>query len=924
MLALATRLVLSLSLGAVPLAAQCELSTLAATTPVSNSEFGRSIASSDDYAAISAPLEAVSGAVYVYEHVAGTWSQVARLVPNDAASYTSNGLFGGSIALSGSTLIVGARNFGDPANPPGKAYVFERQGGAWIEIAQLTPTSTFAPRGFGAAVALDGARAVVGAPNAANGSGACYVFEASAGAWTQTAELRASDAGTPNDHFGETVVLAGARLVVGAPDDAPPQPFSSPAGSAYVFELQAASWVEMQVLRGTDPSAGQQFGAALALESTTLVVGAPWSEYVLFGTKIAAGRAFVFEFGATGFAQTDVLYAPDVTTDERFGSSVALRGAELLVGVPDDRAWSESAGSLLRFRRVGSRWILADKSSARQIANSDQLGTSVAFVGAECWAGAIRANAGVADCGAVLRFSHDGQPCAGDPCVREKLLPIPTQGIQFGRQIELESDHALVSTGPGAQVFEHDGARWLPRALLPVAAGMSLAFAQDGAQFRAVLGKPLFGTPFDGSVTVYTGKSAHWSLEATLVAPDPDLGLYTQSFGSAVDVDGTWLAIGSHADDEFGLENAGSVYMFELSGGTWNFHSKLHAADAQANNYFGLQVLLAGDELWVGSSSSGSIGAAYRFHLAGSTWSQAQKLVPPDSAEWFGSTFALDGDALAVGAPRTKAVSGGQPQIGAVYVYRRAGGSWGFEAKLSPLAGDPASHATFIGYNDFGIALELAGAALYVGASTQAGGDNGIVWCFRRAATGTWSHERRIKSWDGVGGGMFGAALALQGSRLLVGSPWDGSANFLAGSVYDYSLDASPCATLVARSQMIATDLGGTQDLVLRAPASSAGDLYWLLGSLSGTLPVTELYGVTLPLTHDAYLDLSVNQPGSMPLKPALGFLDADGRALAQVELGGLIYAPLKGLRAHHVFVAVDLATLTISHVSNPAPLQLR
>jgi hypothetical protein len=197
------------------------------------------------------------------------------------------------------------------------------------------------------------------------------------------------------------------------------------------------------------------------------------------------------------------------------------------------------------------------------------------------------------------------------------------------------------------------------------------------------------------------------------------------------------------------------------------------------------------------------------------------------------------------------------------------------------------------------------------------------VWSFRRDALGAWNYERRLKAWDGVGGGKFGAALALDGVRLLAGDPLDNQAIWNAGAVYEYSLDASACATLVARSQAISPDTGGNQDFVLRAPPGSAGKLYWMLGSLHGTTPATEIYGATLPLAHDFYLDLTLSQPEAMPTKPAIGLLDANGTALAQIDLLGQLYSGLYGLRAHHAYAVVDLATLTVTHVSDPAPLQL-
>lgn len=923
---------------AAPAFAQCELGTLAAATPVASAEYGRAIAGSGDYAAIGAPREGATGAVYVYERVGGAWTEVARLVPSDAASYASDGRFGQSVALSGATLLVGARGFGGGALAPGKAYVYERQGSGWIESAQLSPTASIAQGAFGAAVALDGTRAVIGAPDSANGSGAAYVFDASAGAWTQTTELRASDASAAADHFGETVALDGEQIVVGAPDTA--YLTYAQVGTAYVFEKQGSSWPEQQQIRGSDPSLGQRFGAALALEDATLVVAAPRSYFKVFDNLVSdAGRVLVFEDGPDGFVQTDLVYATDAKSSELFGSSLALRGADLLVGVPQDSPLCHHSGALLRYRRNGNaRWILIDKVTGRDSVFADRLGTSAAFVADELWTGVIGANLGLDDTGGVTRFSSDAAACAGAPCVSAKLFPkeVALQ-LQSGSRLSLAGDHLLVDNlQVGAIVWEHDGTRWIERKKLSLGtsgtAPASLTLAANGTQFRAAIANTQATQPFvppSALVKVFSGKSANWSLEATITVPDPDPSPYTnQGFGWSMDIEGSWLVIGSPADFELGLPNAGSVYVYQFSAGSWTLHSKLRASDAQAEARFGHSVLLTGDDLWIGAPEHGPTaygpGAVYRFHFDGAAWVEASKLSPQDEGGFFGWALAIDAETLAVGAIRS-----GDPTLGhhhgAVYTYRHVGANWNFEAKLRPWLGNPptlASFSTF--YQDFGAALALAGDSLWIGAPTQGLGQSGVVWSYRRDALGAWNYERRIKAWDGVGGGKFGASLALDGSRLLAGDPLDDQASPIGGAVYEYSLDGSACATLVARSQALSPAIGGNQDFVLRAPPGSAGDIYWFVGSLHGTTPTTQIYGATLPLAHDFYLDLTVTAPGAMPTKPGVGLLDANGTALAQIELPGQVYSGHYGLTAHHAYVVVDLATLTVTHVSDPARLELR
>ncbi|MCP3971141.1 MAG: hypothetical protein GY717_12650, partial [Rhodobacteraceae bacterium] len=98
--------------------------------------FGRSVAISGDTLVVGAPYNddpSDSGSAYVFARnsdgaggvSADTWGQVSKLTASDA---DIGDQFGFSVAISGDTLVVGAR-FGDSDTPAvddsGSAYVFE-------------------------------------------------------------------------------------------------------------------------------------------------------------------------------------------------------------------------------------------------------------------------------------------------------------------------------------------------------------------------------------------------------------------------------------------------------------------------------------------------------------------------------------------------------------------------------------------------------------------------------------------------------------------------------------------------------------------------------------------------------------------------------------------------------------------------------
>jgi len=189
-----------------------------------------------------------SGAVYVFNRTVATWSQQAYV----KASNTGEGdNFGSSVALSGdgNTLAVGApfedgdaTGVGGASNESaadaGAAYIYTRSGSTWSHQAYVKASNTGFGDNFGTSVALssDGNALAVGAPfegsaatgiggsqandcsapnpfSCAAGSGAVYVYSrnASTGAWTQQAYVKASNSGT-DDRFGN--VIAGNSVAL--------------------------------------------------------------------------------------------------------------------------------------------------------------------------------------------------------------------------------------------------------------------------------------------------------------------------------------------------------------------------------------------------------------------------------------------------------------------------------------------------------------------------------------------------------------------------------------------------------------------------------------------------------------------------------------------------------------------------------------
>jgi FG-GAP repeat len=130
---------------------------------------------------------------------------------NDDPDGGSEMNFGGSVAISGASFVVGASN-------RGCAFVFARSGATWSRQAELTNPHG-AEGNLGWAVALSGGTALVGAPflNASH-CGVAYEFTRSGTTWRERAEL-VNPSCSDHDEFGFSVAESGSTALVGAPGE---------------------------------------------------------------------------------------------------------------------------------------------------------------------------------------------------------------------------------------------------------------------------------------------------------------------------------------------------------------------------------------------------------------------------------------------------------------------------------------------------------------------------------------------------------------------------------------------------------------------------------------------------------------------------------------------------------------------------------
>jgi trimeric autotransporter adhesin len=332
--------------------------------------------------------------------------------------------FGSSVAVSGSTLAVGAPNYKVGANgAQGAVFVFSDRSGHWKRTAELTVSGGFADQIFGTQVAMSGNTIVASAPNSgATGQGALFVFSDGSGHWKQVAELTASDA-AQGDHLGTySIAMQGKTIIAGSTEHKVGSVVGQ--GAVYVFDEPSGGWAtktQSAELSEKHGALDDGVGWAVAISGNTIVAGAPapfeedghqsalfvftkrsghWRQtaelhprgtptyddigqaVAISGDTIAAGAAqnstlYVFHFARGKWKQTATLgytqcNPTDCLTDNALGGSVAFEGSAILASAEDVSAKGDFLGAIPEYREISGRWREVSRVLAGQNQHSTQ------------------------------------------------------------------------------------------------------------------------------------------------------------------------------------------------------------------------------------------------------------------------------------------------------------------------------------------------------------------------------------------------------------------------------------------------------------------------------------------------------------------------------------------------------------------------
>ena len=503
---------------------------LTAGDAASGDLFGFSVAIGEETLVIGADNDgdggADSGSAYVFVH-SESWNEQQKLTASDAAT---GDLFGNSVAVSGDTIVIGADGDDVAGSNSGSAYVFVRSGSTWTQEQKLIASDDAAGDNFGGSVSISGETIVVGATFddvAGSNSGSAYVFVRSGSTWTQEQKLIASD-DAAGDFFGGAVAISGETLLVGATGD---DDDGDRSGSVYVFVRSGSTWTQEQKLTASDAAAGDFFGGAVAISGETLLVGATGDD----DDGDRSGSIYVFVRSGSTWTQEQKLTASDAVASDFFGGSVAISGETLLVGATGDDDDGDRSGSIYVFVRSGSTWTQEQKLTASDAAASDFFGGSVAISGETVVAGAYFDDDDGTNSGSAYVYDL---LVLNPPTTVTLTTPSTPEAFHYGDTLSLEwistnsntADSIVLSMkrdSVSPSVTEPDGVNWFRFTLDTPNDGSEVVTIPTGVAFASdwrFYARHVDSGAFDGTDVTFTVADPNADLSVSLTAtPDPVL-----------------------------------------------------------------------------------------------------------------------------------------------------------------------------------------------------------------------------------------------------------------------------------------------------------------------------------------------------------------------------------------------------------------
>lgn len=369
---------------------------------------------------------------------------------------------------------------------------------------------------FSAAFALDNDTLVTTAPN--NGNGVAYIHKLIGGTWVEQQQL-VTDDGVVGDGFGVSVDLFENTMIIGANRATG---IAKVTGAAYIFVYDGSKWIQSQKIFADDGTGNERFGSAVAVNSDTIVIGAPQDD----DTGFFGGAAYLFTSANKKWQQYDKWTVPRAGYLTLFGSSIALDEKKLLIsaaGVGNSGIYtSRAAGGAVHVAiRNGASWVLQE----------EKIATLLKRVGSISLDGdRVAVN--------VIRRQSGGTP------IENSVIIFEFDGITWVKLTKLVSPSGDLYDGFGQSI-----------ALL----GSRLVISAPNGGRDRITGTPV---TIGSRVYIFDDNGLYWGLQKSLTPP---MSESSKTFGGLVSLFEDQLLIGHSGDSEgFAGINSGSLTAYTL------------------------------------------------------------------------------------------------------------------------------------------------------------------------------------------------------------------------------------------------------------------------------------------------------------------------------------------------------------------------
>ena len=302
--------------------------------------------------------------------------RAAGLVDPEGRPLNPDG-FGGELAFSGDTAVIGAAGDNTPlGRGAGSVYVFRRdRKGDWSLVKKVTPPQGRKGDAFGGQVSLSGDRFAVSAPMAdpdgVQGAGCVWVFTRSGKDWVPEQRIT-SPSMKDSAFFGNEINLYEDRLIVSDPSSP-----STGRETVYTYVRKPDGW-QLESDLGDLPENTHSFGGAgkgLALSGDLAVVAGK--------NSMLEDGVFVFRRISETWTFETFLSPPENQGSYYFGLSLAISGNQILIGDPEDRRKSDrlETGCVYVYELTGSQWALKQEICPLDLNQYDLFGNGIAVSG---------------------------------------------------------------------------------------------------------------------------------------------------------------------------------------------------------------------------------------------------------------------------------------------------------------------------------------------------------------------------------------------------------------------------------------------------------------------------------------------------------------------------------------------------------------